>query len=87
LKRKKLEEMIEFLKVSIEEMDKDEKLSKWTAEEIFETAAEVALNEFSARGVQSPLARVDKEQLGFCLSDDYENVQVLIIHGKDMFSD
>lgn len=87
MKRKKLKEMLEFFQATNEEMDNDDKLSDWSAEQIFETANEITMNEFTASGTGSPVATVDTSRFAFCLNDDPDALEVAIIHGEDMFDD
>lgn len=83
MKRKKLQSMLEFLKTAADEMSKDERLDDWTDNLIFETAVEVTLNEFTAKGEGTPFANVDISTYGFCLNTDLDVLEFTVIHGDE----
>jgi NADH:ubiquinone oxidoreductase subunit B-like Fe-S oxidoreductase len=87
LKNKKLKDLLNFTAQSVEEMQKDENFEDWSAEDIFQLATEVALNEYSAKGTKQPVARVDSDRFAFCFNDSDNESEVIIIHGEGLFDD
>lgn len=87
MRNKKLKDLLNFTVQSVDEMQKDDNFSEWSAEDIFELATEVALNEYSAKGTKQPIARVDSDRFAFCFNELDSESEVIIIHGEDLFDD
>lgn len=83
----KIKKMLDFTKDALEQMMEDPNFKSWTAEKIFSVATETAIVEFSAKGVNPPIASVDNKNFAFNSSEDIENIELIMIHGEDFFND
>jgi hypothetical protein len=87
LRNKKLKDILDFTRQSVEEMMVDDEFKEWSAEDIFQLASEVALNEHSAKGSTPPVGEVDKTRVAFCISDTADETDVIVIQGEGFIDD
>jgi hypothetical protein len=87
MRNKKIKDLLKLTVQSAEEMSVDPNFDDWSAESIFQVATEVALNEYSATGDNSPVASVDTSRFAFSFNENEEEMDVIMIHGESLFDD